>query len=341
MRKLLLRLSLFLSPIILVIVVYVILDPFKVVRIYSNYKPEGFPLSVPLNQNRVSAGTFRYYNDSVQYNSFIFGSSRSMFYEIQYWKPYLKESARCFHFDASAETLDGVLHKVEFLERENVKPDNVLFIFDADLIRPANLISEHLYMEDPIVVGNERWLPFQSAHFMAFLDRKFMRAFLDYTITGKVKSYMTELNVLDDKPFAYDPVTNEMRYEHYEQLDNEGKYYTAARMAKFSMRRDSIQHIGKPVIDSKAEQKLKRIAEIVQAAGAQVRVVISPLYNQIKFSPRDLAILNNLFGEDVVYDFSGINSLTKSYTSYYEQSHYRPKLAKAVLDSLYGGLTQR
>ena len=86
---------------------------------------------------------------------------------------------------------------------------------------------------------------------------------------------------------------------------------------------------------------MKRIAEIVQAAGAQVRVVISPLYNQIKFSPRDLSILNNLFGEGVVYDFSGINPLTKSYTGYYEQSHYRPKLAKAVLDSLYGGLTQR
>jgi hypothetical protein len=339
MKQLLIRITVFLIPILIVVGVYGLLDPFKVVRTYSNYKPEGFPLSVPLNQNRVSAGTFSFYHDSLHYDSFIFGSSRSMFYEVNDWKPYLNKDAVCFHFDASAETLDGVLHKIEFLEREKVKPRNVLFIFDADLFRPYTLLNEHLYMEDPIVVGAGRWLPFQSAHFRAFLDRKFMRAFLDYTISGSVKPYMTELNLLDDKPFSYDPLTNEMRYTYFEQLAAKGQYYNEKRMAKFSMKRDTVQHISKPVIDQKAEMKLNRIAAILKKSETDVRVIISPLYNQIKFAQEDLDILKHHFGKNSVYDFSGINALTKSHLGYYEQSHYRPILAKAVLDSVYGGLS--
>ena len=337
MKGFLIRISFFLLPIVLVVVLYSWLDPFRVVGLYANYKPTDKALTVPLNQNRVSAGTFCLYNDHMHFNAFIFGSSRSMFYEIEDWQPYLGIDSRCFHFDASAETLEGILHKIEFLDKKQVPLKDVLLVLDADIFRPYTLLNEHLYMEDPLVVGMSNWLSFHSAHFMAFLDRKFLRAYADYELTGEAKPYMTQLSLLDDKPFAYDAWSNETRYEFYKSQAAIGEYYTSARMEKFNPARDGMQRFSSPVIDPVEERHLKTMASVFAKHQSRVRIVISPLYNQIRLSNQDVLVLRNLFGEDSVFDFSGINKLTQSHTGYYERSHYRPHIAKAVLDSVYGG----
>jgi hypothetical protein len=314
---------------------YAFLDPFKVVGTYSNYKPNGKELSVPLNQNRVSAGTFVFYKDSIHYNSFIFGSSRSMFYQIEDWKAHLADDASCFHFDASAETIEGILHKIQFLDRQKVDFKNVLLVIDVDIFRPYSLLNEHLYMEDPIVVGYTKWLTFQSSHFMAFLDRKFLRAYTDYRMTGVAKPYMSQLSLLDDKPFQYDPLTNELRYGTFEEQAKQGAYYTAERMKKFQPERDGQVRYSAPVIDEHRKKDLLEISEILRKSNCDVRIVISPLYNQINMAAFDIEFLKSIFGQSSVYDFSGINELTSSYAGYYERSHYRPHIAKAVLDSVY------
>jgi hypothetical protein len=335
MKRILLRTLLFLLPILAVLTVYILLDPFRVIGLYANYKPTGQALTIPLNQNRVSAGTFLYHEEESHYNSFIFGSSRSMFYQVEDWKPHLNADAGCFHFDASAETIQGILNKIRFLKRRGVRMENVLLVLDVDIFRPYTLLNEHLYLEDPLVVGYAKWLPFQSSHFMSFLDRKFLRAYLDYRFTGVAKPYMSELNLLDDKPFEYDSVTNELRYAYFEQLADQGQYYTEQRLLKFEPKRDGRRRFSAPVIDEASMESLKEIASMLSESNCDVRVVISPLYNQIGMSEEDVKILRAAFGDSSVFDFSGINELTTPYTGYYERSHYRPHVARAVLDSVY------
>ncbi|MDP4115874.1 MAG: hypothetical protein Q8903_07050 [Bacteroidota bacterium] len=64
------------------------------------------------------------------------------------------------------------------------------------------------------------------------------------------------------------------------------------------------------------------------------RVVISPLYDQIKFSDKDMNILMSVFG-DKLFDFSGKNKFTESMTNYYEASHYRPIVGDSILSIIY------
>lgn len=65
------------------------------------------------------------------------------------------------------------------------------------------------------------------------------------------------------------------------------------------------------------------------------KVVINPLYDQNKINSRDLATLKDIFGSDNVYDFSGVNWITSDYHNYYEESHYRPHVAKWILGKIY------
>jgi len=54
-----------------------------------------------------------------------------------------------------------------------------------------------------------------------------------------------------------------------------------------------------------------------------------------KLSVDDVEKLQNVFGRNNVYDFSGHNLFTKDYNNYYETSHYRPSVAADILSIIY------
>ena len=42
-----------------------------------------------------------------------------------------------------------------------------------------------------------------------------------------------------------------------------------------------------------------------------------------------------IFGDTMVYDFTGENKVAKDITNFYESSHFRTKAGKMQLDSIY------
>jgi hypothetical protein len=335
MKSFLLRLLVFSLPVVAIGIVYIADDPFKVVRSYSNYRPAGQALSVPLNQSMVSTSVFDRNHYKAGYNAFIFGSSRSMFYQEKDWKKHLPGNARVFHFDASSETIEGIAHKLKYTAASGSAVNNALIIIDGNTFDLGQMFNEHLFMEDPRLQHYRNVIAFQSAHWMAFLDRNFLRAYGDYRLTQEAKPYMWEQGVLDHRPFVYDSVSNELRYDYFENLIDSGEYYTEERMKTFYPR-SGITKIAAPVISGTDEAVLVGIAQQLQRLHTDFYVVISPLYNQINMNPADVEMLQSIFGQQRVYDFSGVNRFTQDYTHYYERSHYRPFAAAMVMDSIYG-----
>jgi hypothetical protein len=80
---------------------------------------------------------------------------------------------------------------------------------------------------------------------------------------------------------------------------------------------------------------LSNIKSIANKHHTQLKVVISPLYDQKKLNTDDLKFLQQVFGNSNVFDFSGINSITNDYRNYYENSHYRPSVTKEILKVVY------
>ena len=335
MKSFLLRTLLFVLPIVAIGILYFVEDPFKVIRSYSNYRPSGQSLTVPLNQGMVSTSVFEQNRGSADYNAFIFGSSRSMFYQASDWKRHLPADARVFHFDASSESIEGIAHKLDYVVKSGCKVHHALVVLDGNTFESEQLFNEHLFMEDPRLCGYENMISFQSAHWMAFLDRGFLKAYADYRITGVEKPHMWAQGVLDHRPFVYDSISSELRYEYFEALIASGQYYTEDRMKPF-FKRDGKFRFASPVIAFEDDKILRAIARNLSAMNADYAIIISPLYNQVKMNAADVVRLKEIFGERRVYDFSGLNRFTADYTHYYERSHYRPFVAAMVLDSIYG-----
>jgi hypothetical protein len=90
-----------------------------------------------------------------------------------------------------------------------------------------------------------------------------------------------------------------------------------------------------PVIKNNQRQMLEEIKKIFTKHHTSYRIVISPQYDQIKFNPEDLRYLENLFGKDFVFDFSGRNILTGTYNNFYDVFHYRPQVSRQIMEIIY------
>ena len=330
MKHYLLKLLIFLSPLLLIVGTYVSLDPFMVIWHYDNYYPADKVVST--NRGFVSTSVFKNQNDTCHYDSFIFGNSTSLSYHVDKWQQHIGTDTHCFHYDAMIGSVEGMNLKVKFVDEQGAKIKNALVILDHRMIGKPSFQS-HLFMLPPALIHNQNLWKFHWVHFQSFLNPKFIRAYFDYRFTGNFKPYMEE--VLNGKhEMDYNSITNEVKESYWERLIANGEYYTPEHCAVFKGQQhpDStdIAHI-----DGERRKMLAEMASIFKRHNTRVKVVVSPFYDQIKLNPADLQCLQDIFGKENVYDFSGPNEWNCDYHNYYDLIHYRPHVATQILNIIY------
>jgi len=344
MKQFLSKIIIFILPVIIIfiflIIIYVFFDPFMVIGSYDNYYAENQrrfdnKANLTMNRDMVSTNTLLYNTEkkNIGYNSFILGNSRSMFYNISDWKRYLSVDAICFHYNSFGESLYAMGKKIEFLDKLNIDLKNVLLVFDHESLKEDKPSKSHLNMITPILVNNDNLLEFHANFFKAFINPMFLIAYFDLRITKIYKPYMKKAG-LSDYHIAYDVLTNEYRWDYIDSLLENNQYYTPIVMQSF-YKRNAIEKISPIAIKKNQIEILEKIQVILKNHNTDYKIIISPLYDQEKLNPQDLAKLQEIFGIDKVFDFSGINAITDDYRNYYENSHYLPKVANDILGKIY------
>ncbi|MES2616276.1 MAG: hypothetical protein V4613_00250 [Bacteroidota bacterium] len=334
MKKFFITLLKFTAPFILIVLIYCIADPFKVIWPCTSYYADGMQPRIGINKDHASASTYNQYFSTQQYNAFIFGNSRSIFYRVADWQQHLPTSAHCFHFDASAETLYGIHQKVNYIHQQGRPLRHALLIVDHVLLSQTTPRSGHLFVPSPVLSGGSNWGAFHLAHISAFVSPQFLYTYADLKISGRAKPYMQANNLIDQRPTAYHAITNELQFQAYEQQIQQQQYYTPQLMAEFYTR-PATQQYAPQVIQQQHRLLLQHIAQVFQLQHTQYHIIISPLYDQLAMHPADVTTLQIIFGAAQVHNFSGINSITANYTNYYESSHYRPHVARQIMDRVY------
>ena len=204
---------------------------------------------------------------------------------------------------------------------------------DDDTLARANIQEGHLFIIPPQLENNKNIVKFHATSFKVFCYYKFLYAYLDYKISGKVKDYMHDNGLLDDEPIDYNQTTNEIRLLDAEEKIWKGIYYTNKRLSGFN--RSQGDFVFEPVIKDNQKQMLEEIKKIFTKHHTNYRIVISPQYDQIKFNSEDLHYLEDLFGKDFVFDFSGRNILTETYQNFYDKFHYRPQVSRRIMEIIY------
>lgn len=325
------RVGLFLIPFYIVLILFFILDPFKILREYENYSGS----FIQLNRDVISSKTFVKNYNEYKYNSFVFGSSRTVAFKTADWKNHLDSSAVPFSFDASNENIFGMLTKIKFLNDNNIKIDNVLLIIcsDATFLSSSDLEGP-LYIKYP-GIAQTSYLNFYLTFISSWFDKLFFIKYSDYMLFHVSREYSND--IIEPRNVEYDPVYNNFSIPKFdEELSISPKVYYAKMLKQNLFYIKKIPPmIEEPQVDDKAISYLREIERIFDKNNTNYKFVISPQYNTPKFNSRDFEILINIFGSENVFDFSGENMITTDYTNYYERSHYRPKVGRQILEIIY------
>lgn len=327
----------FLSPLIVLLCLYAYFDPFKVVRHYDNYfSNDNYFCNVGagINRNYFSTTNYLNKNDIYHYDSFIFGNSRSLYYMIDDWKRHIPSESSCYHFSESGGSINGILYKLRLIDSLNEKIRNAIFVVDDNILR--NMVQDEMYgIMPPALTHNKNWLKFHMTYFVEWLRPRFFKYWIKYVFTHE---YGEERDIFipNGQNFKYyNPVTNEEPNHVQDSLIAIGEYYNEKTIEVFKGKQEPgvFERLltGQEQIDA-----LKEIKEILSRHNTNYKIVFSPLYSQKSINPDDLMTLKSIFGDDNVFNFSGVNEITSDYHHYYEASHYHSVIASEIMDSIYG-----
>lgn len=329
MKKFLLKCLFLTIPFVVLIIFFVTLDPFRIVKNYSDYSKDLFVIP---NRDFISTEVYKRNRIRYKYDSFIFGSSRTIAYKTDSWRTHLDSTASPFVFDASGESVFGIYKKIKYIDKNGDRLNNCLIILctDCSFLHEADH-EGHLGIKHPAVAGTS-WLHFYWVFFKAYLDRGFFKSYHKYLLTHTYDSSMK--NRIETNQIKWDTITNDEWVLNWEKelTEHPDNYYDKRKNVFYD--REKYPSKSKSQITDKQKLMLEEIKQIFDRQHTKYKIVISPLYSQVKFNEKDFRLLNEIFG-DQVYDFSGKNDFTKTKYNYYESSHYRPFIGDKIMSLIY------
>ena len=323
MKKISLKLFIFTIPFV---GLYLMMDPFKVLRSYDDYSKD---FLVAINRNYVSTEVYLKNHIRYDYDSFIFGSSRTMGYRTNDWRIYLGKEASPFVYSGDGETISHIYDKIRFLNSQGSTIKNALIILSTNF----TFSNTHVQIDHPAVSGGS-WAYFHYVSFKAFYRGGLFLKLIDFKIFEDYRDYRQKGILYLKDHIKLDTTTNDLYLAHAEKLlsnDSSGYYL---RFGTF-FPRDYQKKGTKSQVTVQHQNDMNGIMDIFKKHNTTYRVIIDPLYNQIYINPDDLNIISNIFGNQNVYDFTGENEFTESIYNYYDFTHYRPHVGKELMKIIY------
>ena len=303
------------------------LDPFLVLRDYDRYDQA----IVALNRDYVSTHLFQKNYSKYLYNSFFFGSSRTISFNSNDWKKHLKKDDSPFKFDAAGENLFGIYKKIKYLDDNGIRLENVVILFCRDAVFKIKNYDGHLTIKHPDV-SKESKLSFHLTFFKTYMNIQFLTGYYYYLIT-KNENSLTK-GVIQIDRLTLDERANQIGLGYLDGLienDKDG-YYNSRKEIFYEVENESFED--KPGFEVEHIAMLKEIRTILEKHQSNYKIVLTPLYDQKKFHPEDQKILKSIFGKQL-FDFTGHNLITKNKYNWYENDHFRPYIGDSLLKIIY------
>lgn len=244
MRRYLRHIFWFFSPMMALLLVYVIDDPFMLYWQYDNLYEYGSRKQC-VNDAYRGIRWMKQYNDSMHYNSFIIGSSRSIFYYVEDWKKHIDGNARCFHFNQSSDNLLGGLQRVQYLYNHYTSITNMLLIIDREYLADMTPRKGHLFRQPWQVTPYNDFGIFNIECLRAFYTLEYQRLFLG--IDNNKERY----------EYFYIPEYNEWHLSGAEEMleTNPEMYYASLDGFNQLYERSYTDSVALPVIEAKQRRR--------------------------------------------------------------------------------------
>ena len=315
------------APFLILSVIYFVKDPFMVLRHYTRFDNSCFVL----NEHNVGWETYLNNRDSIHFNSFILGNSCTMAFKCSDWEKYLDKGDRAIRLYGFAERLPSVYKKLKALDANHAVIKNVLLVADNDLMR-RKLLNESATSVLPPAESGMSKLEFQMCSIQSFFTPNFLISYCDYSLFHHYRRYMK--GIINPYGVIRNPITCDAINPREKEIALKHEQYWIDHKSDFFKRDNKSRETERNIYDVEI-RILSDIKKLCLKHHTNIKVVISPDYDQETFNHTDMQILRKIFGSENVFDFTGVNEYTNDVHNFYESTHYRPALGKKLLQKIY------
>lgn len=331
MKRLAIELLLILGvPFVILGIEFCITDPYKTLRKFSL---EYFDMT---NRDYFSSELFLMNYPNEKYDSYIFGSSRGCGFNTYHWKKYLSHSSRQFLFQAWNESLTGICQKVDYLDSHDYDMNNVIILLDIDSsFKKDQLGTQTLVIKHPVFSGMPKW------KFNLILFCNFVQKPSQWVNAAKGK-------INDRKPFVvFDPISNDWdgtnKFRDLSKPPQKDSLCNCSVASRNTMLKacegktfeDVVECA--PLINDDHTAILRHIRNVFDKRGTDYKIVITPTfcYTTGKLNSSDKFLLDDIFGSENVYDYTGYNFLTNDYNNYSDPTHFGLYSGWYIIEDIY------
>ena len=308
---------------LILVVLYIKHDHFNDFGIYQNYSWKY------RDQSLGDLSTKKLIKNQFNYDSYIMGSSRiSGFYAC-----YLQQKIKGSHFFLYGnwnESIGGIYEKMKLIEQQGKPIKNIIIVIDTDFTFEDN---GKVKIYDHYLLTHISKVEYLRTHFVNFISN-----------TGNIKLLFGFVPKIESFPnWESDMYTNDVNhkcsklitdlYGNFKITYNEKKRIDSLiNNSNFYDRKSQEKEISSQISTNEVKI-LYNIKSILDKHKTNYHIVITPLYDQFKFSKNDLSKIQKVFNKNI-HDFSGVNEFTESPYNYPDRAHFRDWIAKRIIDSL-------
>lgn len=330
MRRFVIAILLFISiPLILLGGIYLWTDPFRTLHAFDINDIDG------TNREYLSTELFLRNEPKYHYNSFIFASSRGGGMNTYQWKQYLPEGAQPFMFQAWGETLTGVELKMSYLNEQHIPIDNALILLDIpNTFKDKQISTDALDMKHYIFTSQSKF-EYNVVQFWNFIQKP---SFWNKSMQKRARGIRVACET--------DTITNDWETKNrynYTELPPQDSLKHCSEMTRRTFF-EQVAHskeiipVSNPLINERFDKQLHQIRAILDAQHTDYHIIITPApcYTNPAINQQDLERLRDIFGENRVHDYTGINEMTEDYNNYSDPIHFGLRVGYMIVEEIYG-----
>jgi hypothetical protein len=311
----------------ILIILYLNKDPYLDFGVYTDYSWKyRFQQMGDLATKKLLTKT------KASYNSFIMGSSRTTGIYGCYLEKKITNS-KFFHYVNFNESIGGIYSKLYLLDSLGYRLDNIIIYLDTDTTFKN---YGEVNFADHYLLTKKTKFKSQLEHFKLFmiLNSDKINILLGNELKGEsFPNWTSDLKTNDPNHICSDSII--LSYKNHDKLKDKEylKSIDSLKKTGFMFKRDKMQKYEGNQISKIEFVLLTKIKGLFDKHKSNYYIIITPLYDQLKFSKSDIEKLNNVF-KNKLYDFSGINKITDNEFNYPDRSHFLPYISKQIMDSI-------
>lgn len=329
MKRFVLTILLFIAiPLILLVGVYVWTDPFRCLHAFDINDID------ITNREYLSTELFLRNDPTYHYNSFIFSSSRGGGMNTYQWKEHLPEGSRPYLFQAWSETVTGIELKLEYLSEHHIPVNNALILLDIPgSFKDEQLPHEALSLKHYIFTGQSKF-GYNAVQFWNFIQKPSLWH-------QSVQKRLRGVRIACES----DTITNDWdatNRDNYSELPPQDSLKNCSEIGRKTFL-EKVEHasheveVSKPLISGQLETRLRHIRAILENNHTDYHIIITPApcYTNPTINPKDLLVLQDVFGAERVHNYSGRNEMTEDYNNFSDPEHFGLRVGWLIIEDIY------